>query len=176
MGAKGRWKPQSFIAGDPALELANTISHRRNAVLAEDRIEKSDDLADWVGSLGLEGEVAPDIDAAARDTRDLRENVYRVFSAIALGIEPPRADIARLLAVAAAGFDRPDLPRLNEYLAWRSVQALVSIPKGRMGMCPECGWLFHDTSKAGRRRWCSMATCGTATKVRVFRTRKGAGP
>jgi predicted RNA-binding Zn ribbon-like protein len=32
-----------------------------------------------------------------------------------------------------------------------------------------CGWLFLD--RTGRRRWCSMASCGTAAKVRRFRAR-----
>ncbi|HET7092823.1 MAG TPA: ABATE domain-containing protein [Thermomicrobiales bacterium] len=32
-----------------------------------------------------------------------------------------------------------------------------------------CGWLFLDRS--GRRRWCSMASCGTTAKVRRFRSR-----
>jgi predicted RNA-binding Zn ribbon-like protein len=29
---------------------------------------------------------------------------------------------------------------------------------------PGCGWLFVD--RAGRRRWCSMATCGNRQKAR----------
>jgi SARP family transcriptional regulator, regulator of embCAB operon len=32
-----------------------------------------------------------------------------------------------------------------------------------------CGWFFLD--RTGRRRWCSMASCGTAAKVRRFRAR-----
>jgi predicted RNA-binding Zn ribbon-like protein len=28
------------------------------------------------------------------------------------------------------------------------------------------GWYFVDTSKAGRRRWCDMSTCGNAEKAR----------
>ncbi|MEP6940294.1 MAG: CGNR zinc finger domain-containing protein [Rudaea sp.] len=32
-----------------------------------------------------------------------------------------------------------------------------------------CGWLFLDTSKNQRRRWCAMETCGTADKMRRYR-------
>lgn len=32
-----------------------------------------------------------------------------------------------------------------------------------------CGWLFLDTSRSGRRLWCSEETCGTAMRVRRFR-------
>jgi predicted RNA-binding Zn ribbon-like protein len=38
--------------------------------------------------------------------------------------------------------------------------------------CPgeDCGYLFRDSSR-GRRRWCSMATCGNRAKVHRFRHR-----
>jgi hypothetical protein len=35
--------------------------------------------------------------------------------------------------------------------------------------CPSCGWLFLDAR--GRRRWCSMATCGNRAKVRAHAAR-----
>jgi predicted RNA-binding Zn ribbon-like protein len=38
-----------------------------------------------------------------------------------------------------------------------------------------CGWLFIDTSKAGRRRWCSMDICGNRAKVERHRTRAKVG-
>jgi predicted RNA-binding Zn ribbon-like protein len=43
----------------------------------------------------------------------------------------------------------------------------------RVRSCPgeDCGWLFLDTSKAGRRRWCSMAICGNRMKTRRHRAR-----
>ena len=34
-----------------------------------------------------------------------------------------------------------------------------------------CGAWFLDTSKAGRRRWCSMALCGNRAKASVHRSR-----
>ena len=35
----------------------------------------------------------------------------------------------------------------------------------------DCGWLFIDTSKAGRRRWCSMDVCGNRMKSSRYRQR-----
>ena len=37
----------------------------------------------------------------------------------------------------------------------------------RMRVCAneECRWVFHDTSRCGRRKWCDMATCGNRAKV-----------
>jgi hypothetical protein len=31
---------------------------------------------------------------------------------------------------------------------------------------PECGWLFLDDSRAGKRRWCSMSSCGNRARAR----------
>ncbi|MCB9266997.1 MAG: ABATE domain-containing protein [Lewinellaceae bacterium] len=36
----------------------------------------------------------------------------------------------------------------------------------RIRACPSCGWLFIDTSKGGRRRWCNMQVCGSQVKAK----------
>jgi predicted RNA-binding Zn ribbon-like protein len=36
----------------------------------------------------------------------------------------------------------------------------------------ECGWLFFDTTKNGRRRWCEMRVCGNRAKVRAARAKQ----
>lgn len=38
--------------------------------------------------------------------------------------------------------------------------------------CAGCGWLFLDTSKNKRRRWCDMADCGNRDKAKKFYLRK----
>jgi predicted RNA-binding Zn ribbon-like protein len=35
-----------------------------------------------------------------------------------------------------------------------------------------CRWIFFDESRAGRRRWCDMATCGNQAKARRHRERQ----
>ncbi len=44
----------------------------------------------------------------------------------------------------------------------------------RLVRCPghECGWLFLD--RTGRRRWCSMAACGSREKMRRLYARRKA--
>jgi predicted RNA-binding Zn ribbon-like protein len=37
---------------------------------------------------------------------------------------------------------------------------------------PVCQWVFLDTSKNHRRRWCDMKVCGNRAKVRKFYARK----
>lgn len=34
----------------------------------------------------------------------------------------------------------------------------------RVRSCPSCGWLFLDTSKGGKRKWCDMTLCGSRDK------------
>jgi len=36
----------------------------------------------------------------------------------------------------------------------------------------ECRWVFHDTSRSGRRKWCDMATCGNRAKVARHREKQ----
>ncbi|MDG6110439.1 CGNR zinc finger domain-containing protein [Dactylosporangium aurantiacum] len=61
-----------------------------------------------------------------------------------------------------------DLARLRRRLAAGAVDLLTRLPRERLRRCPgpRCGWLFLDSSKAGRRRWCDMTTCGTHDKNR----------
>jgi predicted RNA-binding Zn ribbon-like protein len=53
-------------------------------------------------------------------------------------------------------------------VAWRFATEVLPHPPKRLKLCdgPNCSWLFLDTSKAGRRRWCDMADCGNAAKSR----------
>jgi predicted RNA-binding Zn ribbon-like protein len=67
--------------------------------------------------------------------------------------------------------------------------ALVAIAVGaiaagrwhRLRACPDCGWVFYDTSRNARRTWCSMTAtggargCGSIAKTRAYRARRAAG-
>lgn len=65
------------------------------------------------------------------------------------------------------------LARLSEAL----VQELVSGQPDRIRICDNdtCRWVFFDTSRTGRRRWCDMATCGNRAKQARHRARSKAG-
>jgi predicted RNA-binding Zn ribbon-like protein len=49
---------------------------------------------------------------------------------------------------------------------------------GRLRICAHdgCRWVFQDSSPTGRRRWCSMASCGNRAKAARHRARKRAAP
>ena len=57
------------------------------------------------------------------------------------------------------------------------VEALAGGDTDRFRICAndECRWVFEDTSRAGRRRWCDMASCGNRAKVRRYRSRQKTG-
>jgi predicted RNA-binding Zn ribbon-like protein len=76
---------------------------------------------------------------------------------------------------------KPDLERVFDRLTWAialSTFDLLSDPDelDMIRECPgeDCGYLFRDTSH-GRRRWCSMKSCGNRAKVQAFRDRQKTG-
>jgi predicted RNA-binding Zn ribbon-like protein len=48
----------------------------------------------------------------------------------------------------------------------------------RLRVCAndECRWVFNDSSRTGRRKWCDMATCGNRAKAARHRERKRSAP
>ena len=57
----------------------------------------------------------------------------------------------------------------KEFLPSFNAGDLLAGPRlDRVRCCanPECGWLFLDDSRAGKRRWCSMQSCGNRAKAR----------
>jgi predicted RNA-binding Zn ribbon-like protein len=61
-------------------------------------------------------------------------------------------------------------------VAWSAAQLLTSTDASLVRACPghACGWLFLD--RRGRRRWCTMTTCGNREKVRRFAARQRETP
>ena len=51
---------------------------------------------------------------------------------------------------------------------WSAGDLLTGPRLDRVRRCAnlECGWLFLDDSRAGKRRWCSMSACGNRAKAR----------
>lgn len=114
-------------------------------------------------------------------------HALRTLNAILEG--GPRVELrATLAGVEVAHRHRNDDPT-GEALARTAAPLVEAISAGesvRFRICANdgCRWVFEDTSRAGRRRWCDMATCGNRAKARRFRSRHrdagggapGAGP
>ena len=149
------------------------------------------DLGRWgrrTGVVGRRPPVAGDDELEA--ARGLRLVLHRLFSALAEGRRPRRADLEALARVhaEAAGAARLGAaadgawrmtwpatePRAVRFAVAADAMALLGDPGrlARVHRCPgpACGWLFLDTS--GRRRWCSMSTCGSRVKMRRLYARR----
>jgi predicted RNA-binding Zn ribbon-like protein len=123
--------------------------------------------------------------AALAEALALRETLFRIFAATAMGAAPGTADLAAFNAALAAAPGRaslrlsaegfawevpgavPDQALLLAPVLWSAGQLLAGRRLARVRQCanPQCRWLFLDDSKSGNRRWCSMATCGNRAKA-----------
>jgi predicted RNA-binding Zn ribbon-like protein len=57
-------------------------------------------------------------------------------------------------------------------LAHSAVTLLSTVDRKRVRKCARCELHFHDTSKKGTRRWCSMRLCGNRLKVAAYAARQ----
>jgi predicted RNA-binding Zn ribbon-like protein len=125
--------------------------------------------------------------------RPLRTALTRIAYDLAEGspppvhVDPPRpGDIATVNAAAAtpplvpalrpaggAGFVAPTAMAAFSTLARDAIDLFGGPLAHRIRVCAaeNCGLLLVDTSKPGRRRWCSMEVCGNRAKIRTHRSR-----
>ena len=182
--------------GALCLDFVNTVDYdaRDRPLPAHEALSTPADLARWARRLGASGgrrllAVTDDELAAALA---LRERLYAVFAAIAREERPPRAALDHVMAAYAEavangrlaggegpawGMDWPARdPRRVRFAVVADAVALLGDPArlARVGRCPgrDCGWLFLNES--GRRRWCSMAACGSREKMRRMYARRRA--
>src|SRR5262249_26970850 len=129
-------------------------------------------------------------EAAYRDALRLREAIYYVFSAYVDGQVPSPAAVQclqealrtalahRQLTLAAPPpswvwvDDADDLSSVLWPVTLDAGELLTSTEFRRIKRCPNCHWLFLDTSRNGMRRWCSMDYCGNQAKSRRQYERK----
>lgn len=117
--------------------------------------------------------------AASHDHPAAEDDLAIVNQEIGELLAVSRLEPAGEAYVLARPGERDENSAEMERVLWpviRSAIALLTSPEelARVRECPGegCGWLFYDAS--GRRRWCSMASCGTVHKVRRFRERQRA--
>jgi len=90
--------------------------------------------------------------------------------------EAPRIELVRSDTCCGVGHRHSADDPTGEALA-RVIQPLVEAiaahATDRFRICANdgCRWVFEDTSRGGRRRWCDMNTCGNRAKVRRYRSR-----
>ena len=170
---------------DLCLEFANTRYWRGQDTPTE-TLNAPEDLAAWTtANEGLKLAKPP----ARREFEraiEVRELIHRLFDAHASEKSPAARDVEALNEALSEAPARTTLKRERGTYAWdvdmRSGTALALLapvlwtagdllagPRlDRVRRCanPECGWLFLDDSRAGKRRWCSMSACGNRAKAR----------
>jgi predicted RNA-binding Zn ribbon-like protein len=187
------------LGGHPVLDFCNTFAgwddpehgdylrtydHLAVFAAAWDLID--DDVA---AELRVVAEARPGAARGALEAaRDLRESIYRTL------VQPqPGAELDHVAEAIRRSFDASDLVVEGGRPAWRldasaglrvpvhavaraAAGFLTSPDAAGVGRCPGqgCGWLFLD--RGGRRRWCTMSTCGNRAKARRFAERHRASP
>jgi predicted RNA-binding Zn ribbon-like protein len=131
---------------------------------------------------------------ALRKAVHLRETIFRIFFALTEDETPDELDLTALHSAMVDSVahsqlvkqperfildwaDDPDaLDRVIWAVAQSAVNLLTSGVLDRVKKCGEddCKWVFLDTSRNGRRRWCDMKTCGNRAKARAHYQRQKA--
>lgn len=116
----------------------------------------------------------------------VREALYRIVLARLAQQAPDEADLAVLTTAYVELVQRRRLAATHDRLTWAiavtadaldsmlwpvlhaAVALLTSTELQLVRMCADerCGWLFLDTSRNHRRRWCAMEDCGNRAKAR----------
>lgn len=175
----------NLLGGALCLDFANSVDWSSEGEPSKDEVLKSArDLARWGERVGL-GRVAHGGGDELAAALDLRAALHHTFAG-----RPSRGDLDRIAAVngdaAAAGRLTRDGdgtyrltwlardPRRVRFAVAADAVALLGDAErlARVRHCPghDCGWLFLDVS--GRRRWCSMDTCGSRAKMRRLYERR----
>jgi predicted RNA-binding Zn ribbon-like protein len=191
-----------LVGSRPCLDFVNTTGMRGSPAPRE-RLHEFADLLVFGRRAGLVAPVrAQELQrlAAARPgpaaralgrMLELRETLFRVFAAAAHGRAPAASDLQRLgsnhaeasrcqrlawrgrSACWQSEIARDDLLLLCGPLVRCAVELLTSPELAKVRQCGECDWLFLDTSRNGRRRWCKK-TCGDRVKSRAYYRRTAA--
>ncbi len=198
------WTAADMIGGNPALDFVNTASEwgndpvdRLGGPAGLGAWAGFAGLLDEEDLKRLRREIADDEDGAKRlfeDALTLRSALYRIFAAAGSGktAAPADLDILNEWKIRAAGHceirqdengfrrrcadEAPALERAMRLIVEAAEHLLLHGRLDRLRSCggDHCEWMFHDQSKNGKRRWCSMATCGNEHKVKQFRKRNKA--
>jgi predicted RNA-binding Zn ribbon-like protein len=185
------------------LDFSNTIDWRngRQGKTPSDNIRDYDGLVEWSRGHALIGtEEARSLDRQVRQSGrggsvfrraiQLRETIYRVFSAIAHEKKPSDRDLQALNGFVSESMAKSKIVRVGEgfqlscygtevtpdMMLWpiaRSAADLLTSDRlVDLRECANeeegCGWLFLDDSKSHSRKWCSMKGCGNTAKARRF--------
>ncbi|TDP42626.1 CGNR zinc finger domain-containing protein [Nocardia ignorata] len=171
-----------FRTGRPCLDLVHTGGEGELEVW--EIVHTPADLGHWLGViLGVPDIAADDADLPA--FRALRAALDRAARSAAESkpLHPIDIDtvntiagtpplVPHLTADASLTHPAPTARAALSTLARDAIDLFSSPLADRIRICASdnCGLLFVDASRPGRRRWCSMDRCGNLSKVRKYRS------
>lgn len=126
------------------------------------------------------------------EARELREVIHRIFFARLKRKPPASVDLRKFNLFLSSmpllfevGLENhrlvchhkpadTGLAQLVAPVAWSAANLLAAREMVYVKQCGdrECGWLFLDTTKNHKRRWCEMSACGCRAKARTYYRRK----
>lgn len=181
--------------GDLALDLTNTVVPSRQG--PADLLGTPDDVASWLVRAGIDPAGTMRAPTERRimldEARRLRDAIVLLLRSVSSGRPADEASafaIDRVLAAARVAtrllvvdgaflmgtVEEPLTPRgVLAPAARAAVRLATEADPARLRSCAahDCVRWFLDTSRGGRRRWCSMASCGNRAKAARFRRRHG---
>ena len=179
-----------WSGGRPAVDFVNTRRERWRRCV--ETLVTPDDLATWFVRAGVMDHPERVTPAVLQHARELREAIDALLVTTIEQAPPDAAALALVDEWLAFAGSRPQLVARDGHVhlaeraaadsprralgmvALDAAQMLGTVEqRGRIRICASetCSGRFFDRSPAGRRRWCSMRTCGNATKARRHRER-----
>ena len=122
----------------------------------------------------------------------LRETIYRIFAAIIRKKNPAHRDLTGFNKYLSDSMKASQIIRTEDGYSWdttgdkarldwvlnpiirSAAEVLISEELQNVKACADsaCGWLFLDSSRNKRRRWCDMQDCGNRAKASRFYKKK----
>lgn len=173
-----------FRGGSHVLDMTATVQKRKSPVPRE-LLETPEDLDRWLVAAGLAACPPGSGEEELKTARDLREAIFALAGSLSTKpFENASCDVLNRVAATPAATPQlspngvltwtGDAGGLLSLLARDAVELFAGPQSGLVKQCHSeaCTIFFIDTSRAGDRRWCSMAACGNRAKVAEFRRRK----
>lgn len=176
--SEGQWARFIFVAGRLCIDFTQTGGETGKRAYWE-RLHQPADLADWFAASPLHLDRVPVSPEEFRAALTLREAIWRAAQATLQNKAPSAGDTEIINRAAAL----PDLPpqldgvrqvwyspasadAVLSLIARDAIDLFSSPLRARIRECenPNCGLMFVDTSRPGKRRWCLMKRCGTMQK------------
>lgn len=165
----------TWVGGRPSVNFTATLGKRLQEPI--ERIPAPADLSRWFRAAGLTDALIEVTPRHHNQAIELREALYALFTGTASDVEVVNRWSSRPLPgprlTPELVVERPttDAKGLLTRLARDGVELLTGPLRDRIHTCAadDCSLLFVDESRAGRRRWCSMNTCGARAKMSHYR-------